>query len=388
MNRKIAIVGVSLVAADAMSLASAQSSVTLYGIIDAGISYTHNVASASDKSKNANQVAFTNSQLFGNRWGIKGKESLGGDLSAIFVLESGFKPGTGTLGQGGRQFGRQAYVGLSDKQLGTLTLGRQYDPLRDLIQPLTADNIWGTVNVTPGDLDNYDNSARVSNAVKYTSPVWNNFQFEAIYGLGGVAGDFTVGQTAAVAATYKIGGFAVAAGYFLAKYDPSNTASNTADTINNSSASGAYAVAARSLQIARVAAAYDFDKVTVGAGYSNTRYKPVVTAGTAYTKTEAFNSVSAFANYKFTPALIGGISYSYTTSNGAQSAHYNQVGLQGQYLLSVRTSLYALVGYQRASGSTLSGKAAVPATASVGDAGYQSATGSQIATFAGIVHRF
>jgi len=372
---------------EAAATAHAQGSVTLYGIIDAGISFTHNVANPANKTLNSNQVAFANSALSGNRWGLRGQEDLGGGLLAVFQLENGFKPGTGALGQGGRLFGRQAYVGLSSNRWGTVTLGRQYDPLKDMIQPLTADGLWGTVNVTPGDLDNYDNSLRVSNGVKYTSPNWNNLQVEGLYALGGVAGDFSAGQTAALGVSYNYAGFAVAGGYFIAKYDPPNPTASSSDVISDSLASSGYAAAARSLQIARIAATYDIGKLTIGGGYSNTRYKPAAT-NTAFSETEAFNSISAFFNYKFTPAVIGGLSYSYTNSRGAQAAIYNQVSGGAEYLLSKRTAVYTLIGYQRAAGHTLSGKAAIPVTASVGDGGFQSASGSQILSYVGIRHRF
>jgi predicted porin len=71
---------------------------------------------------------------------LKGEEDLGGGLKAIFQLENGFDPGTGKLNQGGREFGRQAFVGLTRDQWGTVTLGRQYDPLVDMVQGITADN--------------------------------------------------------------------------------------------------------------------------------------------------------------------------------------------------------------------------------------------------------
>ncbi|SAL06005.1 porin [Caballeronia calidae] len=126
--------------------------------------------------------------LSGSRWGVKGQEDLGGGMKAIFQLENGFDPGTGRLNQGGREFGRQAYVGLSGNQWGTVTLGRQYDPSVYMVQGITADNYWGAIVATPGDVDNYDNSLRVSNAVKYVSPNFAGFQVEGLYGFSNLAG--------------------------------------------------------------------------------------------------------------------------------------------------------------------------------------------------------
>jgi len=103
--------------------------VTLYGIIDEGLTVT------------TNQAGHRNYQLSSlglqaSRWGFKGSEDLGSGTAAIFVLESGFDPTSGTLGQGGRIFGRQAYVGLSTRY-GTFTTGRQYGPVVDSFQSLT-----------------------------------------------------------------------------------------------------------------------------------------------------------------------------------------------------------------------------------------------------------
>src|SRR5471032_203795 len=84
----------------------AQSSVTLYGILDAGFVYTNN-------SGGQKQYALNSGNVQGDRWGLRGTEDLGGGLSTIFVLEDGFSITKGTLGQGGDEFGRQAYVGVS-----------------------------------------------------------------------------------------------------------------------------------------------------------------------------------------------------------------------------------------------------------------------------------
>lgn len=67
--------------------------------------------------------------LAGNRWGLKGNEDIGGDFSIVFPLENGFDLNSGTLNDGGREFGRQAFVGISSTRYGSLTFGRQYDSI-------------------------------------------------------------------------------------------------------------------------------------------------------------------------------------------------------------------------------------------------------------------
>jgi len=105
--------------------AHAQSSVTLYGVIDEGFDYISNV-------NGKGFYGLVNGEAVGSRWGIRGTEDLGGGLSAIFRLESGFNTNTGKMGQGGLEFGRQAYVGLASKQYGTATLGRQPNSAVDM----------------------------------------------------------------------------------------------------------------------------------------------------------------------------------------------------------------------------------------------------------------
>jgi predicted porin len=108
MMKKIALSTLSLALISAAGAAHAQSSVTLYGIIDTSITYVNHAVG----NKNLWSVSNTNSgDLSGTRWGLKGKEDLGGGLAAIFQLENGFDPGNGKLNQGGRIFGRQAFVG-------------------------------------------------------------------------------------------------------------------------------------------------------------------------------------------------------------------------------------------------------------------------------------
>src|SRR6266702_1443685 len=95
-----------------ISSAYSQGSVTLYGLVDAGFLYSNNVGGQK-------LYAMSSGNLQGSRWGLKGTEDLGGGMKAIFVLENGFNVMTGALGQGGNEFGRQAYVGVSVERYGT-----------------------------------------------------------------------------------------------------------------------------------------------------------------------------------------------------------------------------------------------------------------------------
>jgi predicted porin len=100
--------------------AHAQSSVTLYGLLDAGITYANKVATSTGHDS---LVKYGDGVASGSRWGLRGTEDLGGGLKALFVLESGFSTGDGTSGQGGALFGRQAFVGLAKDGIGSVTFG-------------------------------------------------------------------------------------------------------------------------------------------------------------------------------------------------------------------------------------------------------------------------
>src|ERR1700730_16325238 len=102
--------------------ASAQTNVTVYGIVDAGVQYKN------DGNPAGKTLSLQSGIQNGSRLGFKGTEDLGGGLSAIFTFENGFNVDDGTLGQGNRLFGRQAWVGLNGG-FGTVKLGRQQTAL-------------------------------------------------------------------------------------------------------------------------------------------------------------------------------------------------------------------------------------------------------------------
>ncbi len=223
--------------------AHAQSSVTLYGIVDLGVTYANSVQTGNShgRTNGASQVALTDATatgLSGSRWGLRGAEDLGGGNKAIFVLENGFSANTGALAQGGAEFGRQSYVGLSSASVGTLMVGRQYDPYLEALQPLSAAGTFaGYMGSHPDDLDNLTNTNRINNSVKFTTRDYAGFKAGALYSLGGVAGDATQNQVWSLAASYASGPVAIGVGYLNAR-DPNisfygNTPNKGVTTANN-----------------------------------------------------------------------------------------------------------------------------------------------------------
>jgi predicted porin len=385
----------------AAGVAQAQTSVTLYGVIDESLSYIHNTQGAGQAgtvggTRNAWLLGNSSAgNLSGSRFGMKGNEDLGGGLAAIFTLEGGFDPSTGRSGQGGALFGRQAFVGLSSNTAGTVTLGRQYDPVVDLVQPITEDNYFGSTFATVGDVDNYDNSSRTNNAIKYLSPTIAGFQFEGMYALGGVAGTTGSNQSWAAALAYNNGPIGIAAGYWFA--DNANTlgglrtagwTSTSGSTFDGAPNTGYQS--AKSIGVARIAGQFVAGPFTMGLGYSNAQYKP--DAASLYGSTEKYNTGQGFVNYQATPALLAGVGYSYTKASGDTSGTYHQVSVGADYSLSKRTDVYLTAAYQHASGDTRvtnpDGTVSVTAAqASIGSYGYNG-TNTQELVNVGLRHKF
>ena len=138
----------------------------------------------------------------GSRWGLKGTEDLGNGTSAIFVLESGFDVNNGNSLQGGRLFGRQAYVGLTGDSWGTFTIGRQYNAGDTFVAPIDPFGTGGgfaASNTIFGD----SVSGRYDGVIKYVTPNFSGFQF----GLGLVHDDSETkyrGSAALPSADYKV----------------------------------------------------------------------------------------------------------------------------------------------------------------------------------------
>ncbi len=339
-------------------VAHAQSSVTLYGIIDEGFNINTN-------SGGHHLYNLSSGVLQGSRFGLRGTEDLGGGLKAIFVLENGFDVNNGRLGQGGLMFGRQAYVGLGS-QFGTVTLGRQYDSVVDYVGPLEAGDQWGGYIVAhPGDLDNFNNAYRTNNTVKYTSKNYGGLTFGGTYSFGGQSGNFTGNQIWSLGAGYSNGPLVLGVGYLNARQPATagglfgnNTATTTPSTVSTPVYSGF--TTANTYQVIGAGGAYTFGAATIGATYSNIKFMGLGATGTSSFRrgdTATFNNAEINFKYQLTPALLVGAAFDYTTGNDVQlsngtghaGATYYQGALGIDYFLSKRTDVYVVGVFQQAS---------------------------------------
>ena len=149
-------------------------SVTLYGLIDTAVEHLSSTAAGGSLTRMPGLTAGLPSRL-----GVRGSEDLGDGLKAVFTLEQGLAPDSGALNQGGRGWGRQAFVGLAGSW-GTISLGRQYT--MTYWSQLDAD-LLGPAMYSSSSLDSYLPNARADNAVAYRG-TFDSLTVGGTYSLG------------------------------------------------------------------------------------------------------------------------------------------------------------------------------------------------------------
>ncbi|MFZ6844076.1 porin [Undibacterium sp. RuTC16W] len=187
--------------------ASAQSSVTIYGSIDAGLRNVTNI----DAAGNSKLSMGSNGTYNSNRIGFKGVEDLGGGMNAHFVLESGFNTATGSYDNSAVAFNRSAFVGVTG-EFGNLDLGRQYslafktigtyEPFSYKFPSITSP-VAGVALFFPATFSG-GGATRFNNDIQYTA-IFSGVKVSAEYVAGEVAGDVGRNAVKSVAATYTTG---------------------------------------------------------------------------------------------------------------------------------------------------------------------------------------
>lgn len=349
-------------------MAQAQSTVTLYGLLDANIgSYKGNIVNngatggttfATGASlQSFRQTKIESGGLNGSRWGMRVREDLGGGLAAIGNLESGVNLDNGSSAQGGVLFGRRANVGLTSG-FGTLTIGRNSSSYDDV----SADHTMMTQTIFDPSNNNNGPSAtaaanllapanaatfltrqtswvgfntRFNNSVKYISPSFGGFSGSVMYAFGE---DKTLSNSASRSTSaylkFANGPLLVSGGYQSEAAGGSLT--GTTSTV------GVPAGAKPALENALLSVAYDLGVAKIGAGFNRAKFKDVAApailgGGSIDAQKEVSLSVAV-------PLGATTISAGVARSKGDTLGKSTGAGVQALYALSKRTTLYT--GYQ------------------------------------------
>ncbi|MHC8944274.1 porin [Advenella incenata] len=160
-----------------LSIPQAKASVTLYGIVDAGVVYQKVDGTWNGADYSARNFGFISGGQSAGRWGIKGAENLGNGIRAIFQLESGLDIGDGKSTQGNRLFGRHATVGLKSQEWGQLDLGRQTNLASKYGNSTVDPFLGGFKQSAVGSSFSAMGTVRYDNMAMYRTPTIAGFQF-------------------------------------------------------------------------------------------------------------------------------------------------------------------------------------------------------------------
>jgi predicted porin len=344
-----------------VSEAHAQSSVTIFGLLDVGLSYVTN-------ENGGHNFKADDSIWTPSLWGIRGVEDLGGGYKTLFDLESQFAVNTGAGIPGpNADFNRQAFVGLEKDDIGRLTFGQQYNLMADFLffPPAKLDASFtygGLYNMRQGpfaalgipqnptgsfDFDQIAGTSRVSNSAKFVSTTFGGLRLGALYGFGNTAGSFSPNNTVGFGVDYAIGSFGIGAAYNETKYQALNDGH---DGIRNFGGGVSQAIG----------------DLYLSALYTNT--KNTLTGGTV-------QAIQAGGLYAFNAFWRLGANYQYMKGNAALSNNRaQQVTTALQYSLSKHTTVYAEGVFQWTGGDAEGGH-----NAWINGAGQSSSTHQAIA---------
>jgi predicted porin len=242
--------------------ASAQSSVTLYGVLDGGLRYSSVVSPVSGVTATSFGGAY--GVQSGNRFGMKGVESLGNGNNAVFQIENGFTLGTGGSADSGRIFNRASWVGLQNNAWGDVRLGRMTNLTSDWlvggVDPFAAG--FGQLNM--GHAFTSGNTVRMDNVLMYRTPVMNGFQ--AGLGYSFATGLTSNGGTTAGSFASSENTRAITAGL---KY--ANGPLGAAATYEKVYAADGTSYAGQSVNSWNLGGTYDAKVIKLGVGYGQTR---------------------------------------------------------------------------------------------------------------------
>lgn len=333
----------------------AQSSVTLYGLLDVSIGFSERGAgtvapgtAASGMRAKSRLTDLQSNVGPGSRWGLRGTEDLGGGAKVNMVLESGLSLDTGATTQGGLLFGRQAYVGLSNANGWWISAGRQYSPMHAAYAQLTPmggsylGNVMGNSGYGPQNAmgasaggGSYQTPGRVDNSVLVRKQL-GDFTASLMVGAGN-ENDRGTGRLVNPGISYRKGPLLMHATYARWRANAESIGAG-ADPAN--------------LSMLVVGGAYEFGPVRMFAGHYEfrnpqdlaTRSAAAANSPFAYTWHKTRTNWIAARMPVSTGAFTVELSRNTFKHHGAADGSSTVLGLLYEHTLSKRTSLYASAG--------------------------------------------
>lgn len=336
--------------------AQAQSSVTVYGLLDLGyVGYNTRAATGSAVNKTTGN-AFSTSAESTSRLGFKGTEDLGSGASAFFTVEMGLTPNSAQNISTSGTSNRQTFIGLKKNNLGQFALGTQYTLIHNAVvatDPGQANNIAGNI-VYPavtegtGSTENSTGAAytvRTNNQLSLNSATFSGFQANAMLVMNNKNLNETITVAGATSATTgglnNQNGWGLGLNYTLNKfYATANyqalTSKQSAQTVNT---------AAPGTNVDNqwyLAATYDFGILKAYAQYINRKISAQQNNSYYLSRTSEQIGVRSFITPTIEAWASGGLGR--YTGFGSKAANMTSWQIGSNYWLSKRTNLYAIYG--------------------------------------------
>lgn len=306
----------ALAAIAASSAAFAQSSVSLYGVVDASLE--------SVKGSDTTVSRVSSDNLATSRLGFKGTEDLGGGLKANFVLETALKSDTGAQGNSARFFDRAAWAGLAGG-FGELRLGRIDSSIGLLAGNTSLLGAQGYDDLRIADTFASNKYRRLDNAVTYLLPTLvkglsAQVQYSTAAGTSSTAGaeayGVDTGKTWGFNVAYAADGIVAGLGYVNGKANASGSIKDT----------GALVYAGYDFSVAKLTGYYNMDKTT-----DEAEIRRLVGVRLDVPVSKEFAVQASVAKVKNT-----------TLTTRGDDDNATIVALKGVYSLSKRTAVYGL----------------------------------------------
>jgi predicted porin len=314
----------------ACGFAQAGTNVIVYGVVDVGLKYDNSISPSGTWSESSGN-------RLGSRLGFRGTEDLGGGLRLAFTLESGFNPDDGNLNNGGRLFGRQAWVGV-EGGFGKAYLGRQYSSTY-----LALKGIDPFKNQEAGDaqrtygygIGKVDPISRSDNTITYQTPAAGGWYVRGGYKFGESANGFRTNSSKFVDLVHESDRWVMHASWQDSDGVPLGSATSQLGSIVAPTGLGSATVRAKN---AFAGVVYNLGFMKLHAGYGDTKFSA---AGDA----DIRNTLLGIT----VPVPTGTVIASWNRSDVRDLANgvSQQVGIGYTYSISKRTDLYTSASWTR-----------------------------------------